>query len=340
MDFVTYALLNNKFAQLYNMSEKLKLKLEMFGNFLDTENTTVTYQNDIKIVVNSKTGDAYISGTGVITEYPPNAGFDTDEITKRVYIDEGITGIDEDVFIAIPNLVAVYLPDTLEYIGITAFNECTELQYINIPDSVAEIRNGAFALCQKLNLGDMVFSKNLKRIGYDGLANTSVGSVIIPDLTNIIGAFKGSTITSVVIINPNTKFNSAFMFCHQLISVQLPEKLETLPSNVFYRCENLSHIDIPDTVKTIEQSVFRECSSLTDVALPNSLTFIGSNAFRKCIKLTEIEIPSSIETIQTNLGNEPFGECTNLTTIRIHKSKDSIPGAPWGATNATVIWDE
>ena len=45
-----------------------------------------------------------------------------------------------------------------------------------------------------------------------------------------------------------------------------------------------------------------------------------------------INIPSSVKTI----GNGVFSGCTNLKTIYY---KGTATGAPWGATNATVISD-
>jgi hypothetical protein len=40
-----------------------------------------------------------------------------------------------------------------------------------------------------------------------------------------------------------------------------------------------------------------------------------------------------------SIGSGAFNGCTNITSIVVHKAEGSIKGAPWGATNATVIWD-
>ena len=50
-------------------------------------------------------------------------------------------------------------------------------------------------------------------------------------------------------------------------------------------------------------------------------------------KMTTINIPSTIKSI----GKNAFGS-NKITTINIDKPADSISGAPWGATNATVNW--
>ena len=40
-----------------------------------------------------------------------------------------------------------------------------------------------------------------------------------------------------------------------------------------------------------------------------------------------------------SISNTAFAGCTNLETITINKSEGSVSGAPWGATNATVVWN-
>lgn len=73
-------------------------------------------------------------------------------------------------------------------------------------------------------------------------------------------------------------------------------------------------------------------SSLSKISIPDTLTDIGAYAFYDST-LSEIELPSSVETIDA----EAF-MYSALKKITIHKPENSIPGAPWGATNATVIW--
>ena len=52
--------------------------------------------------------------------------------------------------------------------------------------------------------------------------------------------------------------------------------------------------------------------------------------------LNEIEIPSSVDLI----GSSCFSQNGQLERIIVNKPKDSITGAPWGATKGdrVVIW--
>ena len=87
-------------------------------------------------------------------------------------------------------------------------------------------------------------------------------------------------------------------------------------------------------VVTVGSYSFSKCVALHDVTFSNRLTTISSNAFYKCYALKNIVLPSSVTTINSTA----FRECVNLTTITIDKPQDSVSGAPWGATNATVVW--
>lgn len=105
--------------------------------------------------------------------------------------------------------------------------------------------------------------------------------------------------------------------------------------NAFRDCTGLKSVDIPSSVTSFEGGSFRGCTGLTSINIPTSVTSIGNYAFMGCTGFTSIDIPSSVETI----GNNAFNGCTNLTTITVHKAEGSITGAPWGAPNATVVWD-
>ena len=114
----------------------------------------------------------------------------------------------------------------------------------------------------------------------------------------------------------------------------LPSGLTKVGVYAFYGCKNLALTSLPDGVTSIGQSAFYGCTNLALTSLPNGVTSIGSYAFYNCTGLTEITFKGKPNSISTSA----FKGCTNLTTIRVPWAEGEVSGAPWGATNATLIY--
>ena len=108
------------------------------------------------------------------------------------------------------------------------------------------------------------------------------------------------------------------------------ENATSIPS--CYCCRGLEKVNIPKGVTQIMSHCFGGCKLSKGIDLPEGLKYIGSEAFSFCC-FTEIDIPSTVETIATTAFKN-----SDLEIITVHKPEGSIAGAPWGATNAEVIW--
>ena len=200
-------------------------------------------------------------------------------------------------------------------IGYRAFEGCTGLKSITVPDSVTSIDGGAFSGC------------------------TGLTSVTIPDSVTSIGydAFYGcKRLTSVTIGNSVTSIgDSAFYGCTDLTSVTIPDSVTSIGYDAFWGCKSLTSVTIPDSVTFIGDSAFYGCTSLTSVTIPDSVTSIGSSAFEGCTGLTSITIGNSV----TSIGNSAFDGCTGLTSITIPDSVTSIDQcAFYGWTSSQTIY--
>ena len=127
----------------------------------------------------------------------------------------------------------------------------------------------------------------------------------------------------------------AFARCANLTSATFTKVTKIVKGSFFY-CRSLESISLPE-VKEIEASSFNYCSSLESISMPK-IEVLGSDKdlsgiFNSSYKMTTINIPSTIQSIGKNVFKN-----TNITTINIDKPANSIPGAPWGATEATVNW--
>lgn len=216
-----------------------------------------------------------------------------------------------------------------------------------------------------------ITSENRAAIGYtDETTDLVIPETFVGDGKN--GTVKGRT------YNVTTIAQFAFSSCKKLSSVQIPESISAIGNNAFYFCENLTSIKIPNSVTFIGEQAFYGCKKLITVTIPNGITAIssalfcqsglktivipnniksiGNSAFSNCTDLSYIDIPSSVTTINygafmssgltsitipsnvQTISSNVFWGCDKLKTININRSKDSVVGAPWGATNATVNW--
>ena len=112
------------------------------------------------------------------------------------------------------------------------------------------------------------------------------------------------------------------------------EPVPDLPAYSFYDCIKLKSIKLGEGITSCFHC-FTHCTSLTNVTFPSTMKEISYYSFWDCSSLATITIPESVETIHSTAFG---GGCSKLKTITINKPADSIPGAPWGAANATVVW--
>lgn len=128
--------------------------------------------------------------------------------------------------------------------------------------------------------------------------------------------------------------NYAFSECVKLTSATF-KKATKVGDSAFFGCDLLESISLPE-VKEIKPSAFCYCP-LKSISMPKIEILSDDSSYWEVFdvycKMTTINIPSTIKSI----GKNAFGS-NKITTINIDKPADSISGAPWGATNATVNW--
>ena len=272
----------------------------------------------------------------------------------------------------------VVIPDTLggypvKSIGSWAFENCTGLTSITIPDSVTSIGDYAFFCCTKLTR--IIISDNVTSIEDYAFDNTAyynnnnnwendvlyIGNHLIEAKDSISGTYEVKDGTKTIA-------SSAFKDCTGLTSATIPDSVTGIGSRTFEKCTNLTSITIPDSVTNIGWRSFYACSKLASVTIGNSVTSIGGSAFGDCPNLTEISVDSSnsvyhsinnciIKTISKELiigcisskipsdgsvisiGDEAFSSCcTGLTSITIPDSVTSIGDSAFsGCTGLTSI---
>ena len=114
--------------------------------------------------------------------------------------------------------------------------------------------------------------------------------------------------------------DSAFDFCRNLTSIELPEGVTSIGEDAFRGCSSLSSIKLPEGVTSIGDSAFYDCSDLTSIELPEGVTSIGNKVFSDCSSLSSIKIPERV----TSIGEGAFDGCSSLSSIKIPEGVTSI----------------
>ena len=216
------------------------------------------------------------------------------EISKYV-------GSDTDVII--PNEIN---GTAVTSIGDYAFEWCSSLESITIPDSVTSIGNYAFYDC--LSLESITISNSVTSIGYFAFAFCrSLESVTIPNSVTSIGAlafYSCSSLENITIPNSVTNIDDcAFSGCSSLESITIPNSVTSIGALAFYSCSSLENITIPNSVTNIDDCAFSGCSSLESITIPNSVTSIGERAFNDCENLKSVYLPNK----NFEIGEQAFG---------------------------------
>ena len=263
---------------------------------------------------------------------------------------KSVTSIGRRAFEGCTNLKSITIPNSVTEMGRRAFSGCSSLTGIAIPDSVTEIGKYAFDGCKSLtsitipdgvtSIGDGAFyncsSLTEIKVASENSNYVSVNGVLYnKDKTTIICYPAGKKGNNYKIPDGVTKVgSSAFIGCSSLTSITIPNSVTEIGYSVFEGCTNLKSITIPNGVTSIGDSAFEDCTSLKSITIPNVMTSIGNSVFEDCTSLTSITIPNGV----TSIGDSAFEGCTSLTSITLPDSVTSIgSGAFIGCSSLTSI---
>lgn len=238
-----------------------------------------------------------------------------------------------DAEVAVPATLGG-LPVTV--IGTWVFEDCTTLTSVTFPDSVTEIREGAFYNCTSLE--EIVVGKsNENYLSADGV-------LFNKDKTELLLYPAAKKNTSYEIPEGVTVIDvTAFSDCTSLVNVTLPDSLKVMGMSAFLNCTSLESVTIPDGITAIGMSVFRGCTSLTNVTIPESVTQIDSSAFKDCpsLKITYGGTKAKWEAIE----DRTWGSDNYLTDVEIictdgiinERETDDPAATPGGSDKQEIL---
>jgi hypothetical protein len=226
----------------------------------------------------------------------------------------------------------IVIPSTYNELPVTsisegAFEECTSLTRVEIPNSVVSIGADAFLMCESLT----IYCEAVEQpTGWDSGWNNDNLPVVWGCKNNdvaddgkiyvVIGNIRYAIKEGQVTVAKQAK---------NIIEAKIPESItyksqnypvKSIGEDAFFGCAALKSIEISNGVRSIGDSAVRSCTSLTSIVIGNNVESIGNYVFIGCESLTSIEIPNSVKSI----GGSVFSLCTALTCVVIGNNVESI----------------
>ncbi len=282
----------------YNASgRKIYVPTESVGAYKTAEwwsdyaDDFVAYDFEKGEEVNLESRKIYYTSTdgNVVTPYATNV-FGANIVSNTYENGRGVitfagnvTTIGSHAFESCTSLTSITIPEGVTEIGYQAFYGCSSLASVTLPDSVTEIGGQAFYGCTALTSVTIP----------DGV--TSIGSYVFAGCSGLT-EFKGQLASNdgrCLIIN-----GAIHSFAPAgLTGYAIPEGVTSIVATAFYGCASLISITIPDSVTYIGEWAFKDCLSLTSVyCMPTTPPTGGTGRFDNGVVGRKIYVPAeSIE---------------------------------------------
>lgn len=301
----------------------------------------------LPIIANAETGSKYgdylyyeVNGdnTGItITDCDKAA---TEIVIPNVIDELPVTSLYDSAFEDCSSLTNIVIPDSVTSIGYNTFSGCSGLEDMTIPDSVTSIGRYAFWGCSGLKT--LTLGKGIKHIGFEAFAGCT-------DITTLNYNIAKCGITT----TNSSGFDGYYPFSSCPIeTVNIGESVESIGKITFWGCTGIKTINLNATNCTSmgslmvyssgAESTFRDCTALTTVNIGENVTKIPDYAFIDCKSLTSITIPENV----TNIGARAFYNCTSLATLNfnaidcsssIDGGGDNIKFYPFGGCSLKTV---
>ena len=286
-----------------------------------------------------------------VTAIGENA-FSDDDRLEKVVIPEGVKRIENQAFLG-SSISGITLPETLEYIGMWAFQDCESLDTIIIPKNTQLEERAFYGTSFKTISVDSEnpYYKAVDNVLYNKNMDTLIlypcgsedNAFSVPSGVKTIGAAAflgcGSESNNVRVTLPDTleKIDRwAFVHAH-IDTLNIPANVNDISYNAFLRTRPFLRNTSYDLTVSSENQYYtvnngalfdKEMTkliccftdSVSDYIVPETVKVIGSTAFQWNRGLRTVTLPDKLESIEDNA----FSCCHNLQGIKLPDGLKSI----------------
>lgn len=229
-----------------------------------------------------------------------------------------VTNIGGSAFDGCSGLTSVTIPNSVTGIALNAFLDCKGLTSVTIPSSVKSIGSSAFGGCTNLN---NIYSEIQTPFAISGnvFSTYSAATLTVPKGTK-------SAYQSTSGWNKFSRITEGVEFVRDNISYAVTSSNTV---TVMSGSKSLTNVSIPESVSyngwsyrvtSIERFAFYMLPNITSVTIPSSVTTIGSSAFEDCTRLNLLTLRDGLAVI----GGSAFEGCTSLLSISIPSTVTTI----------------
>ena len=213
-------------------------------------------------------------------------------------------------------LKSVTIPEGVTEIGYEAFRGCTNLADVSFPTTLTTMDSYAFSGCpiKSLLVNSELSSEIRSSFDSDTLESITFGSntTVIP--SRMCEGME--SLKSITFSNSITEIgDSAFERCTSLTKIVLPDSVKKIGDYAFYGT-GLTYADLGNGVETIGDEAFYAYPNgvpISTLKLGNSLREIGKDAFCKISISGTLKLPDSLE----NIGYGAFSYCDGITSLEL-----------------------
>ena len=303
-----------------------------FANALFAQSFTVDFTyNGLDYMLNNQNNTATVSGLAQGNE-------DATTITIPATIThEGnpytVTAIGNRAFEGCSSLTSIDIPNGVTSIGNYAFWHCSSLTSIDIPNSVTSIGNSAFQSCSSLT--SITIPNSVTSIGNSAFQScsslTSVTCLAETAPSLAMSVFSGTPSTKTLTVPCESDYssweNATDWASVERIGCEEEECVDVFTiGDLTYEKTSATEVSVKDCSETATEVIIP--SSVEQCGITYTVTAIKDNAFFKGLPPNNNQTLTSVifeeNSNVTSIGENAFSFCTNLSSINIPNSVTSI----------------